>query len=285
MIRFYFLILILMELSISSPPKLNSKIPNIPKKTQILIKQINFDIDKNKDSLVCLKKGNDSIFIKYIKWGIDSTREKNITEIIYPDVKIVKSSYYVKEVNYDSIPDIVINIEYYLKTDTLNLHLISKQIILYLDQSYKKIPKIHLSNIKKFQRTPFLAQFESEDYLNTSMQYIRFNKKLIKEINKVNTDLLEEEKQLVQDVEEPKIEPNFIIFPNPANKTLTIKGNNFQTASFSIVDINGNKLLVGEIINSGDNVISIEKLATGVYTIIISDSQKILSVQKILVIR
>lgn len=260
---------------------------NIIHKSKYLnrFKFVNLDTDKFQDTIITVKTSNDSVFVKFIKWGIDSTKEKKITEIVYPDVKIVKSSYFVKKVNFDSIPDLVINIEYFQKSDTINLHLITKQIIIYVDSRIKNKQKLFLSHIKKFQRHPFLAQSESEDYLNTSLQYSRFHKKLIKEINKVNTDLLEEEQELVQDIKNLKNEPIFQIFPNPANNTLYLKGKNFQTATYTIVDINGNKVMKGEIANTGVNEIDINKLVNGVYTVIISNAQKVHFVQKVIISR
>lgn len=68
---------------------------------------------------------------------------------------------------------------------------------------------------------------------------------------------------------------DIIIYPNPAGKTITIQNANFNT-KFSIFRIDGNKVMEGNL-NSSNNTINIESLASGVYFIELIDNENKIS--------
>ncbi|WP_084626009.1 C25 family cysteine peptidase [Flavobacterium soli] len=77
----------------------------------------------------------------------------------------------------------------------------------------------------------------------------------------------------------------FLVYPNPASNYVTIsnKGNNFTTASISIIDINGRVLSTESNVNlSGSHQVSFHSLAAGVYFLSIKDGNHN-NIQKIVV--
>lgn len=68
------------------------------------------------------------------------------------------------------------------------------------------------------------------------------------------------------------VKNNFIVYPNPANTTITIKGDNIENEEIEMYNMLGQKVLQRSLI-ANESVINISSLANGVYTLYFVNSK------------
>jgi hypothetical protein len=83
-------------------------------------------------------------------------------------------------------------------------------------------------------------------------------------------------------INEPEIKNALSIYPVPAGKQLNITSAFPLGFTYSVVDFSG-KIILSGVSNSGSASISTEKIANGIYSILISDKKEIFLVKKITV--
>ncbi len=252
---------------------------------QLFEKKVDFDFDGKIDTVDYIKYSKNIIFPKLIKWGKDSNEVRKITEIKLPNINIQECSFYFSKINYDQKLDLIIEIKYYRKEDTTKVNLLYKKYIIYGDDNLKNINKVSMKDINNFQRFPFLAQKEQGRYLTEHLKYIRINNKELRELKKINTDLIPEKQEVLQNIPDKTNNLLINIFPNPSNEILNIQNNTSERVSVAIYDLYANIVYTGYIEAYEQNIISTKDFGNGEYTLVFKIFQEIVESKKIIIVK
>lgn len=251
-----------------------------------------------KDTLFCKEISPNCWLPERIKWAkidtnictntIPDSLNKDSTIFCYPRSGIFTGSFFITDINGDSISDIMLKFRYFRIDSTSNIDS-TRFICIFGQDSLTKIDTLKIFNIDSVQNNPFIARdimlgrglsdlkvFHPFNYSSYQLNNIQFT---------IQNRIILPPNQIMAVDDNINFALKEIMIPNPSSGRLEIKlsSNSFGNYKLNIFDNLGIQCVSSELIKTQleqSYVLDVSNLSNGVYTVIIFNGNKIEAIDR-----